>query len=211
MTRGNVGLWLAVGWAGFALLPWSAIGGVGFFGGQWWRMWPHDVRAAPAAFLLIEHGRLWLAPVGLALALPAFAFVRRIRARSTSQLLIAAGCLGLAGILAIAVAIDITGWTWPPLATLFGALPGRQPGLGYGALVTAAASLMFLCQGLALRGWVKGDAFVAGAIGASVALVGLFTLYPLLRLFARALLDRDGHWSLAALATRFVSSRWSGI
>ena len=72
---------------------------------------------------------------------------------------------------AIALAIDIGGWTWRPLAALFGELPGRQPGLGYGAAAVAAASLMFFCRGLALRGWVKGDAFVAGAIGASVALV----------------------------------------
>ena len=207
MIRRNVGLWLAVGWAGFALLPWSAIGGTGFFAGQWLRLWPHDVRAAPAAFLLVEHGRLWLLPVGAALVLPALLFVRHIADRWSSQLLIAAGCAGLASILAIALAIDIAGWTWPPLAAFFGALPGRQPGLGYGALITAVASLMFLCLGLARRGWVKGDAFVAGAIGGSVALVGLFTLYPLLRLFARALLDRDGHWSLAALATRFASSR----
>src|SRR6266446_5986496 len=130
----NLVLWLAAGWAGFALLPWSAIGGAGFFGGQWLRLWPHDVRAAPAAFLLVEHGRLWLLPAALALALPALAFVPRIGNRWTSPLLIAAGCLGLASILAIALAIDITGWTWPPLATIFGALPGRQPGLGYGAL-----------------------------------------------------------------------------
>jgi iron(III) transport system permease protein len=66
---------------------------------------------------------------------------------------------------------------------------------------------MFLCQGLALRGWVKGDAFVACAIGASVALVGLFTLYPISRLFVRAFLDRDGNLSLGALTERLASSR----
>jgi len=85
-----------------------------------------------------------------------------------------------ANVLAVALAIDIGGWTWRPLAGPFGELPGRQLGLGYGAAAVAAASLMFLCRGLALRGWVKGDAFVAGAIGASVTLVSLFTLYPIL-------------------------------
>src|SRR5205814_3458266 len=102
---------------------------------------------------------------------------------------------------------DITGWTWRPLAEIFGDLPRRQPALGYGALAVAAAALMFLCHGLALRGWVKGDVFVAGAIGASIALVGLFTLYPISRLFVRALLDRDGNLSFAALAERIASSR----
>ena len=66
---------------------------------------------------------------------------------------------------------------------------------------------MFLCHGLALHGWVKGDTFVACAIGASVALVGLFTLYPISRLFVRAFLDREGNPSLAALAERLASSR----
>ena len=70
---------------------------------------------------------------------------------------------------------------------------------------------MFVCHGVALRGWAKGDAFVAGAIGASVALVALFTLYPISRLFVRALLDRDGNYSLAALTARLVSSRIWGI
>ena len=74
-------------------------------------------------------------------------------------------------------------------------------------MAVATASLMFLCHGLALRGWVKGDMFVAGAIGASVALVGLFTFYPISRIFVRAFLDRDGNVSLAALTARIASSR----
>src|SRR5260221_14552231 len=74
----NVGLWLAVGWAGFALLPWNAIGGTGFFGGQWLRPWPHDGRAAPAALLLVEHHPLRLLPRGLPLPFPALPFGRRI-------------------------------------------------------------------------------------------------------------------------------------
>ena len=106
------------------------------------------------------------------LALPVAA-ARRVgrTARRASSLLIVAGMLGLATILAIAFAIDINGWTWPALGALFGPLSGRQPGLGYGAAAVAAASLMFVCHGVALRGWAKGDTFVAGAIGASVALV----------------------------------------
>ena len=125
-------------------------------------------------------------------------------------MLIASGVIALLSILGIALAIDITGWTWPALASVFGELPRRQPGLGMGALVTAAASLAFVCHGVALRGWVKGDAFIAGAIGASVALVTLFTIFPITRLLLRAFADGDGHLSLAAFATRVASSRiWS--
>jgi iron(III) transport system permease protein len=205
--RRVVGLWLAVGWLGFAALPWNAIGGQGFAGFQWLTTWPLDVRSAPAVVQLFKHGRLWLLPLAIALAWPILVFKPRIQERRASRILIDAGLAGLATLLAIALAIDITGWTWSPLAELFGRLPSRQPGLGYGALAIAAAALMFLCHGLALRGWAKGDAFVACAIGASMALVGLFTLYPISRLFVRVLLDRDGNVSLAAMQARFASSR----
>lgn len=207
MTRPSVVLWVAAGWFGFAVLPWNAIGGPGFLAFQWIASYPLDVRVAPAAFQFLLHGRPWLLPVLVALALPIMACTRGISDRSASRLLLAAGSVGLATMLAIAMAIDIGGWTWRPLASIFGELPRRQPGLGYGALVVTAAALMFLCHGLALRGWVKGDAFVAGAIGASVALVTLFTLYPISRLFVRAFVDAEDHISLAAFINRLASNR----
>jgi len=209
--RGAVAFWLATGAAGYALLPWSAIGGSGFFGFAWLAGWPRDVRVAPAAFALVAHGRLWLAPLALALALPLILFVRPWSERAASRWLIGAGALGLASLLAIALAIDIEGWTSPALAAWVGPLARRQPGLGYGALACGVASLMFLCLGLARRGFAKGDGFVAGAIGAAVAGVGLFTLYPLARLMLRAFVDRDGQWSWAAAAARFASSKVWGV
>src|SRR5437868_5736937 len=183
MRRRTVVLWLVVGWLGFAVLPWNAIGGQGFASFQWLATWPLDARTAPAIFQLVKYGRLWLLPLTIALALPLLVLGARMQDRTASRLLIVAGTAGLATLIAIAFAIDITGWAWRPLAEIFGDLPRRQPGLGYGALAVASAALMFLCHGLALRGWVKGDVFVAGAIGASIALVGLFTLYPISRLF----------------------------
>ena len=207
MRRSNVGLWLAVGWIGFGLLPWNAIAGQGFFALGWLAGYPLDVRTGPGAVQLIHHGRLWLLPIGVALAVPALALNGRIGDKTAAALLVLCGCAGLVALVAIALAIDINGWTSPSFATYFGILPGRQPGLGYGASFVAAALLMLLCQGVALRGWARGDVFVAGAIGASIALVGLFTLYPIVRLFVRAFLDRDGNVSLPALAARFASGR----
>src|SRR5436190_9327 len=83
----------------------------------------------------------------------------------------AIGAGALVYIATIAFAIDIEGWTWPGFAAIFGPLPRRQPGLGYGVLLVAAASLVLLCHGLALRGFVMGNAFVAAAIGGAVAMV----------------------------------------
>ena len=206
-ARPGVMLWLAVGWLGFVVLPWNAISGQGFLAFNWIAGYPLDARVAPAAVQLMQDGRLWLLPLLATLVLPMGAATSAIGDRAASRLLVAAGSIGLATVAGVAIAIDITGWTWPPLAPVFGVLRGRQPGLGYGALVVAAAALMFVCQGFALRGWVKGDAFVAGAIGASIALVGVFTLYPISRLLVRAFVDADGNASLAALTARIASSR----
>jgi len=211
MLRTGVAFWLAAGWIGFVVVPWNAIGGSGFLAFNWWASYPSDVRVAPAAVQLAYHGRWWLLPLVATLTLPIWAARTAVADRRASRVLIIAGSMGLATIVALAAAIDINGWTWAPLSSLFGALRGRQPGLGYGALIVAAASLMFVCHGLALRGFVRGDAFIACAIGASVALVGLFTLYPLARLLVRAFIDADGNASLRALTTRIASSQIWGF
>lgn len=209
--RRNTALWLAAGWFGFALLPWSAIGGQGFFAFQWIEKYPLDALVAPAAIQLAWHGRWWFLPLAIVLLVPLSALSGSIAPRRAANLLIGAGASGLALLLAIALAIDINGWTWPALGQLFGPLPRRQPGLGYGALAVAAAALMFLCHGLALRGWVKGDSFVAGAIGAAVSLVGLFILYPLARMFAQAFIDRDGQFSPAAFLARLGAAKVAAV
>src|SRR5438552_2861707 len=94
--RRTVGLWLAVGWLGFAALPWNAIGGQGFAGFQWLATWPLDVRTAPAVVQLFKHGRLWFLPLAIALALPLLVFRTRCQDRAASRILIVAGLAGLA-------------------------------------------------------------------------------------------------------------------
>jgi iron(III) transport system permease protein len=210
MKRRGVTGWLAVGWVGFLLLPWNAIAGQGFLAFNWLRPYPLEARVAPAAVQLAYHGRAWLLPLLATLVLPAFALRRAVSDRIASRILIVSGAMGVVTVVMIALAIDIGGWTWPPLAAVFGPLRGRQPGLGYGAFVVSAAALMLTCYGLALRGWVRGDPFIASAIGAAVALVGLFTVYPLTRLLARAFVDADGHASLQALIARIGSSKIFG-
>ncbi len=210
ITRRVIGIWLAIAWFGFAVLPWSAIGGRGFFAFQWLSQ-AFAPASAPALVQLVWHGRLWFLPLSVVLLAPLALLFKpatdpAARER-TARTLFATGAAGLACIAAVALAIDINGWTWKPLALVFGDLPGRQPGLGYGAAVAAAAFLVFLCHGIALRGWVKGDTFVAAAIGASIALVGVFTIYPLGRLFIHAFLDPSGNFSIASLSARFASSK----
>ena len=67
MKRG-LALWLAVGWAGFVLLPWYAID-AGFWGFAWLRGYPTSAASAPALFQVFVHGKWWLAPIVIFLAL----------------------------------------------------------------------------------------------------------------------------------------------
>ncbi len=213
--RRVIGPWLAVAWTGFAVLPWNAIRGGGFFSFQWLDGYPRAVASAPALLQLAGHGRLWFLPLAIALLVPLVLLLPGAALASsrerTSRTLIASGGAALLAVAAIALAIDINGWTWNGFAQMFGALPRRQPGLGYGAFAVVAAALMLVCHGLALRGWAKGNTFVAGAIGAAIALVGLFTLHPLARMFLHAFLDRDGNLSPAALLARVGSSKVWGV
>jgi iron(III) transport system permease protein len=84
---------------------------------------------------------------------------------------------------------------------------GGQPGMGPGAAVVATSLLMLLATGLAARGFFKGDVFVAGAIVAVVALVGLFTFYPVARILLSAVQASDGALSGRALAERLFAAK----
>src|SRR5438067_7913902 len=177
---------LAVAWIGFAILPWNAIGGGGFFAFNWLAQYPWGPGAAPALVQLVLLHRLWFLPLALLLLAP-IALVIRPREnfaapRRVSAPLIAIGACIMAYMLAIALAIDIEGWTWTGFAAVFGPLPRRQPGLGYGALLVFAAALVLLCHGLALRGFVMGHTFVASSIVPATLMVALSSLSPLARL-----------------------------
>src|SRR3954471_13034809 len=122
MLRAGVAFWLAAGGFGFAVVPWNAIGGAGFLAFNWWASYPWDARVAPAAVELAYHGRWWLLPLVAALALPIWAARTAVADRRASRVLLIAGLTGLATIATVAAAIDIGGWTWAPLASLFGTL-----------------------------------------------------------------------------------------
>jgi len=148
--------WLAATAAGLALLPWYAIEGA------WW--------SAPA----IVHGfqgKPWLlllfVPLIVGLAAQPWKSERPAAAR-VLLLVGASGCLLmlLQGFLFRHPNITPAGWP-------------TQPGMGYGALVTASGFLVLFCLGLAARGVCRGDAFVVSAIGAVVALIAAFVFFPI--------------------------------
>jgi len=87
-----------------------------------------------------------------------------------SGILTGAGIGGLALVVIQGFAIGLGGWNWSILADLLGTEGPSQAGMGLGAGLVSTAFLMLLCQGLAGRGWCRGDAFIVSAIGVVVAL-----------------------------------------
>ena len=167
--NGTIALWLAVGLAGFCLLPWYVLED-GFWSFEWLDGYPFDSDYAPALFLLIQNQKLWLAPLLPCLLLPLLVLGKDKNHHWFNRLLIAAGICGLGYLLLQGFGIGIRGWNFEWASNLFGELGDRQFGLGYGAMFTAVSLLFFLTTGIAARGAINGDVFVVGAIGFVIAL-----------------------------------------
>lgn len=155
--------WLVATAAGLLLLPWYALEG------GWW--------GAP---LLLEgfRGRPWLLPLFLPLIGALAARPWRLERGRAGTLFISVGMTGLVLLLAQGFLFrhpNVTPAGWP-----------TQPGMGYGALAAGLGFLMLLCQGLALRGFCRGDAFVVGAIGMVVASIAAFVFFPIFVMLASA-------------------------
>jgi iron(III) transport system permease protein len=113
----------------------------------------------------------------------------------SARLLIASAVIGLLWLLFLMLAIGLNGWNFPALDAVFGALPERQAGLGWGALLYASALLALLCRALAARGWLRGDVFALAALAAIVALVAVFVLFPLAEILATGFRTPRGAWA----------------
>ncbi|GAB4385144.1 ABC transporter permease [Albidovulum sp.] len=203
--------WIAAGWAGFVLLPWYGVED-GFWTFRWLRDgYPFDPDLAPAAFLLAQGEKLWLAPLLLPLLLPFLALGRPKSDPLHARILILAGAAGFVWLLAQGFAIGIRGFAFDWLTALFGELGDRQYGMGYGALVCACAFLFLFTQGIAARGAVGGDVFVVSAIGGIVALVGVFVFFPIVRMLLAAFVTEEGGHSVAVFVAKFLDGRIWGL
>jgi iron(III) transport system permease protein len=178
--------WIGVTAAGLSVLPWHLSEGA-----RW---------SAPA-LLQAFHGRPWLlalfVPLVAALALRPW---RMDRARAGTAL-VTAGAIGFLILLAQGFMFrhpNITPAGWP-----------TQPGMGYGALLAAIGYLMLVCQGLAARGFCRGDAFVVSAIGLVVALIAAFVFFPIFVMLESAFRDNTGALAPAVfVASFFDRSIW---
>ena len=134
-----IGLWLALGLAGYLFLPWYAMQD------------SNGLLAIPAVFAgedtangfvqATRYGRtwLWLGILGLGIASASFL---RPPGRSQGALLLAGGLIGAVGLALSGFLIGAKGWTSPALATAFGELSKNQFGMGWGAFVVLASLVM---------------------------------------------------------------------
>jgi iron(III) transport system permease protein len=181
--------WIGLGAAGLLVLPWYAVED-GFFSFEWRFGFPLAEEGAPALLQAAMHGKTWLWPLLVPLAIALVAALRPRGDALRTRLLIAAGALGLLYVLA-------QGFLIGPLG------PGpRQLGMGYGALLFHLSLLLILADGLA-----RPDPFVASGLVLVAALVALFVLYPLGIITLHAFERDDGTSSLAVLWGNLASAR----
>ena len=203
--------WVVAGWVGYCLFPWYGVED-GFFSFSWlFGGYPFDEDYAPAALLVAQGEKLWLAPMLLPLIAPLAVLRRRKTDPLHSIVLILAGGFGLAWLFAQGFGIGIRGFNFQWLAALFGELGDRQFGMGYGGLILAAAFLFIFTQGLAARGAVNGDVFVVGAIGGIIAIVATFVFFPIARMLLAAFITDEGGYSIAVFFSKFFDDRLWGL
>lgn len=199
------------GWVGFCLLPWYMVED-GLWSFHWlFDGYPFDEDYAPAAFLIGQGEKLWLAPILIPLAMPLFVIGRPKSDPLYAKILIVAGALGFSWLIAQGFGIGIRGFNYEWLKAIFGDLGDRQFGMGYGAMICASAFLFLLTQGIAARGAVNGDVFVVSAIGCVIAIVTAFVFFPIAKMLFAAFVTDDGAYSLSVFATKFLDDRLWGL
>ncbi|MGG5809133.1 ABC transporter permease [Falsiroseomonas sp. CW058] len=201
--------WLVAA-AGAALAPWHmqqdglALSNLLALGAE-------DPEAASALAQAAWHGRWWFWPAlaGIALALPGA--LPAGRAATRARFLLLGGGLGLLGIVAQGLAIGVQGWNLPWLEVRFGELGDRQFGIGLGGSMAFLGCLVMVTDGLALRGYFKGDRFVSGAVGLLVASIAVFTAWPVLTMMGQMFTPRPDMGVAASVVDRLADRKIWGL
>ena len=202
--------WIAIGLVGFFAVPWYGV--EDFFKFEWLiDGYPFDADYAPAAFLLGQAEKLWLAPLILPLLAP-FAVLRKRKSDPLyARVLIVAGAIGLGWIILQGFSIGIRGWNFGWLRVFLGDLNDRQYGMGYGGMLVTVAFLFLFTQGIAARGAINGDVFVVSSISGIVVIVTIFVFFPIAKMLTAAFITDVGGYSLSVFASKFFDDRLWGL
>jgi iron(III) transport system permease protein len=203
-----IAFWLAVGAVGFCFVPWYALDR-SIFSLDWIARYS-DTANAPALLQAVQHGRVWLAPLGVLLVAASALLAPQWDRRSRARGFVVVGILGSVLFAAHGLAIGLRGWQFESFASLFGPLPMGQGGIGIGAFLVATAFAMLIALGLAQLGHFAGDGFVAGSVMAIALATVTFTFYPVLSILTSAFEGGGGALSTSAFFSRVLSPRvWS--
>jgi iron(III) transport system permease protein len=201
-------LWLALGAAGFAVLPWYMVEGADFSSLRWLAGYPVGP-AGSGLFLGLFGGKPWLLAIAIPLVVTALPALWRCDDPRSATCFIWGGVLGLAWLLVEGGAIDHRGWSWPWLVALSGGAGPKQGGMGYGAFLTALSFLMLICHGLAARGFCRGDAFTVSSIGLIIALIAVFVFFPIVMVLLSAFHNNEGTFAPGDFVAKlFDQSIW---
>ena len=202
--------WIAIGLVGFFAVPWYGV--EDFFKFEWLiDGYPFDADYAPAAFLLVQAEKLWLAPLILPLLAPFAVLLKRKSDPLYARVLIVAGAIGLGWIILQGFSIGIRGWNFGWLRVFLGDLNDRQYGMGYGGMLVTVAFLFLFTQGIAARGAINGDVFVVSSISGIVVIVTIFVFFPIAKMLTAAFITDVGGYSLSVFASKFFDDRLWGL
>ena len=201
-------LWVVLGLFGYLCLPWYAVQD-GFWSFSWVAGLATSPEAASGVFQAARHGKWWLAvPFALLFLTAGLLWLAQTR-RQLAVILLTTGARGLLCLVVQGFALGIGGWQFKSLEALFGATERAQFGIGMGAVFVLAAFLFLLTNGVAARGLLKGDLFVAGALGLCSALVLTFTFFPVGKILLSAFHGPDGYSATAVFDRLFTGRTWS--
>ena len=201
-------LWVVLGLFGYLCLPWYAVQD-GFWSFSWVAGLAASPEAASGVFQAARYGKWWLAaPFALLFLTAGLLWLAQTR-RQLAVILLTTGALGLLCLVVQGFALGIGGWQFKSLEALFGATERAQFGIGMGAVFVLAAFLFLLTNGVAARGLLKGDLFVAGALGLCSALVLTFTFFPVGKILLSAFHGPDGYSATAVFDRLFTGRTWS--
>jgi iron(III) transport system permease protein len=197
--------WLGLAVASFCLLPWYWIdlsNGLNLTG------WPVGPSGSALAMALVG-GKPWLLALVPPIALASFALMAKGTREWRGALLAWAGAAGLALLLSQGFLIGLKGWNAAWAADLFGGAP-KQEGFGFGGFLTLFCFLLLLCEGLATRGFCRGDTFIVSAIGLIVTTIIIFVFFPVARVLSQSVWGQDG-WMFDTFVSKITDRSIWGL
>ena len=206
----NFGIWccIALGILAYLAFPWYAIqdsNGLLSLPNVF-----SNEQAGNGLMQAVNYQRPWLGLGMLAWVMAALGACM-LPTKRQGTMLIAAGVLGVAGLMVSGFAIGAKGWSFDALSHWFGALGKGQSGIGWGGFLALVSLVVITAFGVARRGYFKGDLFVSSAVVGCGAMLALFILFPVLKALSGAFYLEDGSFSSMALWSRVATERNFGL